>query len=381
TELFSTELSTGVGQLRFEAFGNRLRMFFDDQWLAEVEDSSIRGEGAVGVRSGDFPATLNSFTAAAFQQNEQTLPFEDAFDQDDGPLEPSWIERSGTLVVRDNRLQSGFSQLAAVADVNGVAVRDVVVSADIEVQPNGGESAGLVLRHRGLATPSYYLANVRGSSGFIILTIWKIDEGDPIELSTVPLPSGVGRLRFAAEGDSLEVYFQGVLAASAEDGTIPGTGRTGVRIFGPTASIDNFHVTQEQTNNQTLPFEDAFDQPTGSLNDAWGSHVGGFLVVEGGRLRSAVSSVSLSAVHGISVDDVSLAADVDIGPYSGDSLGLVARHTGSTNSDYYLADVFGAGGAVTASLKKNVDGVLSTIASAPLTSGVGALRLVVVGQS
>ena len=66
---------------------------------------------------------------------------------------------------------------------------------------------------------------------------------------------------------------------------------------------------------------------------------------------------------------------------SGQFTGLIGRHTGTGDSNMYLAAVGNTGASFVASLWRNVGGVWTQLTSAPVNSGTGRLRFEIVGTS
>jgi subtilisin family serine protease len=133
----------------------------------------------------------------------------------------------------------------------------------------------------------------------------------------------------------------------------------------------------------SLPFTDAFNQPSGSLPAAaWRQRAKGF-TVSGGSAVATSPVVSLMTVRTAKVTNVSLRASVNVS--TGRSVGLVARYAGPADSSMhlpsmYLAQLAMSGRKVVAQMWKQVEGQWTLHSSRTVAGGVGSLRFDVVGS-
>ncbi len=129
-------------------------------------------------------------------------------------------------------------------------------------------------------------------------------------------------------------------------------------------------------------FADNFNRANSTaLGSSWTERVGNLSIASNG-LAASTSSVSLATVNNFNTADVVVSGDINVGTGSANrSLGLVARHSGSGDGNWYLGNIRYTGGAYRAEIWKQVNGVQTLLTSTYLSGGNLSARFEVVGTS
>jgi len=381
--LRSVNVSGPIGNLRFEAIGTTLNLYFNNTLVTSVIDDTLRRAGAVGVRQTG--GTFDNFAAVAavppLTQNA-TLPFSDNFNRPDSSLFGTfWTERSGDTGVRNNGAGM-YANDTSVVTLNGIFETDVSVSADIDLTGVPAQfSSGLFARYSGPGDTNTYMARLfRSDSGNFAAQIWKNVGGQYTPLRSVFVPSGAGNLRFDVVGDQLQLFFNNILVASTIDSSIPGPGQVGMRLLGGT--IDNFSTAEmvaPPVSDATLPFLDDFNRAESfSLGEFWTERAGD-IGVRNQRMELFAGEQSMATLNGISESDIEVAADIDI--TAGGNAGLLARYTGPGDSNAYLGLLQPAdGGTFAAQIWKNTGTGWQNLTHTQVGAGAGRLAFVLNGN-
>src|SRR5262249_15850365 len=181
-------------------------------------------------------------------------------------------------------------------------------------------------------------------------------------------------------GTALKLFWNGALAAYAYDSSITGAGTVGLRVSSG-VTVDDFVGEQITQTTPTPLFTEDFSTPVNKrrLSRNWAERVGN-VTDNGSTLIAADPSViSIATIHGVSLSDSAVQADVTLGNNQIGS--LVARYA-STGTYYTAVMVANATHtASTAYLFKFVNGVATQLGSPVALSSVkGTMRLEVVGN-
>jgi parallel beta-helix repeat protein len=235
---------SGSGTLRFEAYGTDLKLFVNGSLAIFAHDSRLT-TGTVGMWSG-HGATFDNFHAEQITPENASLPFgPDTFTQPNGSS-PSrvWRETEGAFQVQNNQLVS-FPTGSSAAILNGVSAQNVTVSMDVTINSSG--SAALLAR----ATPddqNMYWAGITRNGNSFTADIWVKLNGSWHQLASQPLSVvGIGltgstlsgTLRFQVNVNSLQLFFNNNLVASAMDSSLTAAGTIGLWA-GNGNAVDNF---------------------------------------------------------------------------------------------------------------------------------------------
>ena len=130
----------------------------------------------------------------------------------------------------------------------------------------------------------------------------------------------------------------------------------------------------------TLPFADAFDRADSTLflGPYWTVNTG-TITLKNNKANFGAGLSIASLNHSTALGrDLALQADVNIG--LNQNLGLIARYNGGLNNFYWGA-IVNNNGVFTARIYKNVNGIQTQLATAPVNFGVGTLRFEVADVS
>ena len=131
----------------------------------------------------------------------------------------------------------------------------------------------------------------------------------------------------------------------------------------------------------TLPFRDAFNQPTGPVTQAsWVQAVGHIAVSANTAISMSVGN-SVMVLRGVTVADVHVQATVFTRAVVGQAVGLVARYGGPGDTNMYLARLVKHPSGFVAQIWRHVDGVWQLLAARASPRGSGLLEFDVVGNS
>lgn len=229
TQLASTVVSSGAGQLRFTVVGSSLSLSLDGQIRASVTDSSITSAGAVGIRGTG--GSYDNFAAATLgaAPTNVSLPFSDSFTRADSPtIGDAWTIRQGQISLQGNRAV-GVPSNVHVATLNSVSVADVSLVAQVDASAGSVSYPGLFARYRGVGDSDMYLGLLARRGTDLSAEIWRNVGGVWTRLAATPVGAASGTLRFDAQGSSLTLYFNGNLVASATDSALTLPGAVGIR--------------------------------------------------------------------------------------------------------------------------------------------------------
>ncbi len=165
----------------------------------------------------------------------------------------------------------------------------------------------------------------------------------------------------------------------------PATGQVGSATITITVTDANVGIGTRTfsllvSNPATLPFADDFNRSDSTifLGPSW--------TINAGPVTLKNTHAEVGVGEGIAslnqltpaVADVAQQANVSVGVNQ--NLGLIARYNGGTKN-YYLGGIVYANGKFNAVIQKNVNGVLTNIASVPVNFGTGVLRFEVAADS
>lgn len=130
-------------------------------------------------------------------------------------------------------------------------------------------------------------------------------------------------------------------------------------------------------SEQVLAFEDDFTRANAKVLGAPWKTQAGSLLINGEQATMSGVRPSVATVEGLSFGSVEVSAIPTLA--AGQEVGLLARYTGSGDRNYYLGSLADNGGSFTARIVRNVNGVVTELASAAVAAP-GALRFSVVGN-
>jgi hypothetical protein len=282
------------------------------------------------------------------------------------------VNSSGNRVYRQSNTAGD-----ARAFLGGTAWNDQAIEADIKPTLFDGNDrwAGLVTRYQD--AQNYYYATLRSSG---VVQLRRMRAGVFTTIAQVPLSVRVNRsyrVRLESVGTVHRVYVDGQLLVDADDDGTPRSGSAGLATYRTRADFDNVIVSPSPL---TTIFTDKFDStPFGT----WNLGGDGQWDVNSGAFAQSSVAGQARAIVGTPVADQIVSARVRPVAYSVDGtqdrwLGLVARYSDERNY-YYLTLRSGN----TLSLRKLVNGAISTLGTVPLSGAVGTtyqLRLETTGS-
>lgn len=337
--------------------------------------------GAVGTYAFNITASnsvgtaTQAFTLTVVAPPAQPL-FTDNFNRANAAnLGASWTTNSGGFQVQNN-LAVSTPGVFSVATVAGVAQANVSVQANVDLSGVSTGHADLVARYSGPGDTNMYVAMLsKASASSFSARIYRNIGGTWTLLKSATVGTGTGLLRFDVMGNSLRLYVNGSLLASATDTAISGAGSVGVR--GLNGVFDNFTVT-------ALPpvYTDSFTQANGSaLSGSWKVNAGGFQV-QNNLAVSTPSTFSNATLLGVSQANVSVQANVDLSGVATGHADLVARYSGPGDTNMYAALLSKAGtNSFSVLIYRNLGGTWTLLKSATVGTGTGLLRFDVMGSS
>lgn len=132
------------------------------------------------------------------------------------------------------------------------------------------------------------------------------------------------------------------------------------------------------TEDAVLPFTDDFNRANSPfLGPGWNVNVGDVQVV--GSKASAAPGQAIASLNQLAQADIHLQMDVNVG--ANQDAGLIARYAGAGANNYYQGKIVNSNGSLFAQIEKNVNGVVTTLASVPVATGIGTLRFEVADNS
>jgi hypothetical protein len=155
----------------------------------------------------------------------------DNFNRSNGTnLGDSWLERRGDLAILGNQLGVTSTNAVNLALWQLTSLADVRVSAQVNLTPSGGPSAGLVARY---TDPfSYYEARLMSSGGAAVAVIYRVSYGVPrvLRWARLTAPQGEVELRFEVTGSTLSLAIDGNELLRVTDRVLSGPGLAGVSL-------------------------------------------------------------------------------------------------------------------------------------------------------
>jgi hypothetical protein len=190
---------------------------------------------------------LDNFSATVLVLNNPGQSFGDDFHTATRQqLSNNWLNQLGNIKV-DGGVATGRGSVD-VATVNGVSTLNSTVQALVTV--NSGQSAGVVSRYSGPGDDNMYWAGLQGvGSGEAIAEIWVYAGSKRQMLAYAIVYSNPvnqpynqpysGTIKLVTMGNSLKLYVNNTLIASALDSTISSAGEIGIRATAG-STIDDF---------------------------------------------------------------------------------------------------------------------------------------------
>ncbi len=376
--------------LRFEVVGTYLTMFVNNTVAVATNDAALTA-GSVGLRStqgvvwmgGSAP---NSFSASV--ANPVALAFSDSFNSQPN-FAQNWRQNVGNFTINAGNLTSATG--LDVATLYGVSAADVVVTDTATLTT--GQYAGLVARYSGPGDTNMYWAgltkNADGSGTAMIYRnvsgVWTL-----LSIRNIGQISGAQDLRFEVINDSPKFFVNGVWATSANDtaltkGSVGLRSTQGVAWTGSPAFTASLHTPLTTPTIAPTAYSDDFSSTNAffanQLGLNWRENVGNFTLDTNLKTLTSNTGLDVATLNGLSVADVVVSDSVKIS--SGQYAGLVARYSGSGDTNMYWAGISNFGGSYTAYIYLNVNGVWTQLASKNLSNITGptqALRFEVVGS-
>src|SRR5262249_43884361 len=156
--------------------------------------------------------------------------------------------------------------------------------------------------------------------------------------------------RFDVLGNTLKLFVNGNLVATALDNVLQAPGLTGIR--GSAASLDNFSAKQLFS---TLPFSDSFTPPNSTNLGTDYLERAGNLQLQSHLLAPASGGLNLAVYSGAFETDVSVQANIAVPPTGFGYAGLMARYRGDGDNNMYQGSIVGIDGHYLAVIYRNVN--------------------------
>jgi len=282
------------------------------------------------------------------------------------------VNSSGNRVYRQSNTTGD-----ARAFLSGSAWNDQAIEADIKPTLFDGNDrwAGLVTRHQD--AQNYYYVTLRSSG---VVQLRRMRAGVFSTIAQAPLSVRLNRsyrVRLESVGTVHRVYVDGQLLVDADDDGVPRSGSAGLATYRTRADFDNVTVSPSPL---TTIFADRFDS---TLFGTWNFAGDGQWDVNSGAFAQTSVSGEARAIVGTPLGDQIVSARVRPVAYSGGGtqdrwLGILARYSDERNF-YYLTLRSGN----TLSLRKLVNGAITTLGTVPLSGAVNTtyqLRLEATGS-
>jgi hypothetical protein len=145
----------------------------------------------------------------------------------------------------------------------------------------------------------------------------------------------------------------------------------------------NFNVTGTVTTQPpAAQFSDNFNRANSSaLGSNWTERSGN-MSINSQALINSVSGTSVALVTNLTMSDVVLTADVNLGfSFSSRDSGLVARHSGTGAGSQYWGGLSYRNGRYYAEIWESASGSWTRLSQTQVSTGSGALRFEVIGTS
>lgn len=307
--------------------------------IGEGDFQLLRTSGSNRVRVlGLNPANTNNVAVSPF-------PYFDNFNRpNSNTLGGPWISQEGRLRIVSQSVQIG-ENTTSISTLNGLSESDVSVSIDYNLSFGVfGQSVGVLARYTGLGDQNTYMARViRQQNNTYTADIWLNLAGVYTPLASLATTASSGRLQLDVVGNRLTLYINGVQIVALTDNNITGPGTVGIRQTGGTS--DNFLVQAPVVIppvNVTLPYADNFNRANSSNIGAQWNERTGDLQIHNNELIQQFNSTAVVSLNGPIASNVTLTASVDLTrlAQAGSSLGLLARYTGTGDSNAYMARLF-----------------------------------------
>lgn len=336
----------------------------------DVAGNVVMASGADRVHVFELPANLAT-PPASLQEN---------FESGNGA---HWSPSAGAqFTVAQQGTNRVYRQASLAGDAQAVLsdshFTDQAIEADIRPTAFEGNDRWVGLATRRADAQNYYYVTLR-SSGSVQLR--RLRNGVVTTLANTPLTVTANRtyrVRLESIGSAHRVYVDGQLMGVAFDAGTPLAGSAAIVMYKARADYDNVVVS---ASPRTTMFANNFD---GTSIGVWDYDAG-----EWNLARSAFAQTSIAGdarvTIGTPTDDQSVALRVRPVAYALPSgtqerwVGVMARYTDERNY-YYLSLRSGN----TLSLRKVVNGAITTLAVVPATVNVGtwySLKLEAVGSS
>jgi len=337
----------------------------------EIDGNTVVAGSTMRVLAFELPGSL-----AAAQPRFET------FESGNGA---NWTPSAGSqfTVVRPTTLNGVYRQSSVLGDAHSVLGNTTWlhqgVEADIRPTAFDGNDRWVGLATRFVDMQNHYYVTLR-SSGSVQLR--RMRGGTFTTLATAPLPVQLNRtyrVRLDSIGNSHRVFVDGRLLLSATDTGPQVAGNAALIMYRARADYDN--VTVSPTPRGTI-FTDDFTDPTTYQGDWTHNGPGQWTHARSAFVQNSVAAEA-RALIGTSTADQNVSLRVRPTAFATGTagqerwVGAIARYRNDQNY-YYLT--LRSGNAL--SLRKLVNGAITTIASVPVTVSVGswyALRLEVNG--
>jgi hypothetical protein len=297
----------------------------------------------------------------------------------------NWTPGAGSqfTVVRPSAVNAVYRQASLAGDAHAVlgnsSWQHQGVEADIKPTAFNGSDRWVGLATRFADAQNYYYVTFRSSG---TLQLKRMRDGVFTTLASTPLPLQLNRtyrLRLDSIGGTHRVYVDGKLLLTAQDNAPVVAGNAALIMYKAQADYDNVAVSA--TPRGTI-FADDFNDPTTYRGD-WTRNGPGQWSHTGGALAQYSLAGEARALIGTPTDDQSVSMRVRPIAFAAGTqerwIGVIARHRDDQNY-YYLT----LRTSNTLSLRKLVNGAITTIATVPATVAVGSwhsLRLEVIGTT
>jgi hypothetical protein len=227
--------SVSAAALEFDVVGSSLRLFLNQGIVAFANDTALVAAGSVGMRTS-AGAIVQDFSALPLTLTQHSGSFSDDFSTGgaNGQLGDSWFNQAGNIQDTSG-VASGVGSVN-LATVNGIAVADVTVKADITLSAVG-QSGGVVARQNG---QNMYLAALSQTGvGAFNVALWVHVKGQWTLLKSQKVGSGSGTLQLALVGTSLTVSLDSSTLFTVVNSSLSAAGGVGLRLSAG-ATADNF---------------------------------------------------------------------------------------------------------------------------------------------
>ena len=175
-----------------------------------------------------------------------------------------------------------------------------------------------------------------------------------------------------ANGEPATVQGGGPLLTITPAAGQTGTSEIEVFVTDPSGQTSIQYVQVLVTAPQTLPFADTFDQPASPfLGVGWNEDVGDFSISnEQGQANDAVNEATLDDVIATDTSE-QVTADLT----NGQTIGLVARYTGSGSNNQDVGRITATATGYTASIYQNINGTFNLLSSNTYTAAASGILL------